>query len=78
MHVTRFDVEVDLYGSHAVAIILRAITTPFEVFIFSALVENVLSGILYLDIPRRESSVLQKSSRKLVLPYRDSAIDFAR
>lgn len=36
MYVARFDVEVDLYGSHAIAIILRAITMPFEVFIFSA------------------------------------------
>lgn len=30
------NVEVDLYGSHAIAIILRAITMPFEVFISSA------------------------------------------
>lgn len=74
IHVARFDVEVDLYGSHAIAIILRAITMPFEVFIFVW----ETSSILYFNIPAARLRALQKSSRKLALPNRESAIDFAR
>lgn len=66
MHVARFDVEVDLYGSHAIAIILRAITMPFEVFIFSgACGKRYLSGILYFNTSRRDSlytpEIIQKT-----------------
>lgn len=77
IHVARFDVEVDLYGSHAIAIILRAITMPFEVFIFPALVGNgAYRGILYFNTSRF-SITLQKSSGKLALPNRESATDLA-
>lgn len=50
----------------------------FEVFIFSTLVGNVLSGILRLQYlaRARDPSAPQKSSRKLALPNRESAIDF--
>lgn len=77
----RFDVEVDLYGSHAIAIILRAITMPFEVFIFSGACGKRPVGHL---TPRRSRAVdplVSAHSRnrpeKPRLPNRESAIDFA-
>lgn len=53
------------------------ITMPFDVFIFSTLVGNVLSGILHFNICAPRSSILQKYRPvKLALPNRESAIEF--